>query len=119
MSLKDYIFQKENSIIKQSTSIKDSKVFNFNYIPEEPMMREEVKPIVDAILRYKYTDIPNNVLIYGPRGTGKTVLLQYLINLCGEKYDLPMLYVNCRHFNTSYKILAEVLRKNPRGSSLN
>lgn len=119
MSLNDYFSQKAHRIVKQSTSIKDSKVFNFNYIPEEPMMREEVKPVIDAILRYKYTDIPNNVLIYGPRGTGKSVLLQYIINLCSEKYDLPMLYVNCRHFNTSFKILAETLKKNPRGSSLN
>jgi len=98
--------------------IKNHRVFDFNYIPEKPLMREEVKPIVDALLRYKKTGIPNNLLIVGSRGSGKTLIVKYLMNLPRMKNNLMFEYANCRNHNTSFKILAQLLGAKPRGCSL-
>jgi Cdc6-like AAA superfamily ATPase len=81
-------------------------------------MREELKPVIDAILRYQHTGIANNVLILGSRGCGKSVLAKYLMNLLGKQGGLNFAYANCRQYNTSFKILAYLLGIRPRGVSL-
>jgi len=60
-----YLEEKRRLFKKSSSKIKNNKVFDFNYIPPKPFMREEVKPVIDALLRYQQTGIANNVLILG------------------------------------------------------
>ena len=50
MDIEDYLQQKEERLQKSGKRIKDYRVFDFNYMPEKPLMRDEVKPIADAIL---------------------------------------------------------------------
>ncbi|MFW6106950.1 MAG: Cdc6/Cdc18 family protein, partial [bacterium] len=97
--------------------IKQLRVFDFNYIPERPLMRPEVKPVTDALLRYAATGIPNHLLLFGSRGCGKTLMVKYLANLLADQ-GLRFCYVNCRQHNTSFKILAHLLGVRPRGHSL-
>jgi cell division control protein 6 len=80
-------------------------------------MREEIKPIADAFLRYQKTGIANHLLIFGSRGSGKTLTVKYLAGLLRES-GLDSVYVNCRSHNTSFKILASLLGVKPRGCSL-
>jgi archaeal cell division control protein 6 len=117
MEIEEYLHEKAKRLEKASRFIKDYRVFDFNYIPPQPLMREEVKPVADAILRYHRTGIPNNLLIVGSRGSGKTLLVRYLAQRL--KSGLRFLYVNCRHHNTSFKMLAEILAVKPRGYGLN
>ena len=98
--------------------IRDFRVFDFNYIPPKPLMRQEVKPIIDSILRYEKTTIPNNIAIVGSRGSGKTLTIKYLQKVFEEKPGLKILYANCRQLNTSFKIMAGLLNLKPRGYSL-
>lgn len=65
MDLQRYIEKKQKHLSKSSNQIKDFAVFDFNYIPEKPLMREEAKPVIDALLRYQQTGIANNMLILG------------------------------------------------------
>jgi Cdc6-like AAA superfamily ATPase len=81
-------------------------------------MREEVKPVIDALLRYQQTGIANNVLILGSRGSGKSVLARYLMNLMARQGPLVFAYANCRRHNTSVKVLAALFSLRPRGCSL-
>jgi Cdc6-like AAA superfamily ATPase len=118
MDIQDYLASKQKSIEKSKSRIRNLRVFDFNYIPDKPLMREEIKPVIDAILRYRQTGIANNVLILGSRGCGKSVLAKYLIKLLKERQDLNFAYANCRQYNTSFKILAYLLGLRPRGSSL-
>ena len=118
MEIEEYLSQKERRLEKGIKRIKDHSVFDFNFIPEKPLMREEVKPIVDALLRYQKTGIPNNFLVVGSRGSGKTLVLRYLMNLLGMKNNMRFVYANCRSHNTSFKILAHLLGAKPRGCSL-
>jgi Cdc6-like AAA superfamily ATPase len=118
MDIEQYVSQRQHSLNKGNSRISDFKVFDFNYVPDKPLMRQEVKPVIDALLRYKQTGIANNVLILGSRGSGKSVLAKYLMKLLCQKGQLDFAYANCRQHNTSFKILASLLGLRPRGCSL-
>lgn len=117
MDIQDYVAQRELELRQAAGNIRNFRVFDFNYIPEKPLMREEVKPIADALLRYAKTGIANHLLIFGSRGSGKTLTVKYLARLLKES-GLRSLYINCRSHNTSFKILAECLGLKPRGRAL-
>lgn len=117
MDIQEYIARREHELSRVTRSIRNFKVFDFNYIPDKPLMREEVKPIADALLRYQTTGIANHLLVFGSRGSGKTLTVKYLTQMLGQS-GLSGIYVNCRNHNTSFKILANVLGVKPRGCSL-
>jgi len=119
MEIEQYILKRENSIEKLNSRIKKFEVFDFNFIPSRPLMREEIKPMVDSFLRYDKTNIPNNLVIVGSKGTGKTLTIRYLKNYFEVKSSLKILYANCRQLNTSFKIIAGLLNIKPRGLCLN
>ena len=106
MRIQDYFQESQKRISKNTRVIKDFKVFDFNYIPESPLMREEVKSIVDSLLKYEKTNVPNNLVIYGARALGKTLTIKYLKKVLEDQANLKVLYANCRLHNTSSKILA-------------
>jgi Cdc6-like AAA superfamily ATPase len=116
MDIESYLQQKQSNLEKSSQRITDYHVFDFNYIPDKPLMRNEVKPVIDALLRYQQSGIANNVLILGSKGSGKSLLAKYLMQLLDKQ--LSFAYANCRQHNTSYKILAHLLDCIPRGCSL-
>ena len=116
MDIQEYLLDKEKRIEKSTRQIRDLRVFDFNYIPDQPLMREEMKPIIDALLRYEKTGIANHILIVGSRGCGKTLSVRYLEKLF-QRRGLRLLYSNCRTHNTSYKILAHLLEVRARGVS--
>jgi len=119
MDIEQYLKGREERVETESKKIRDFLVFDtFNYIPEKPLMREEVGPLIDAILRYKKTFIPNNICILGSSGCGKTSILKFLQKLFEKEYDLSFKYVNVRSYNTSFKILAYLLDMQARGLSL-
>ena len=118
MDIEQYVSERQKYLDKSKGQIHDFEVFDFNYIPQKPLMREEVKPVIDALLRYQQTGIANNVLILGSRGCGKSVLAKYLMKVLSQKGQLNFAYANCRQHNTSFKILASLLGLRPRGCSL-
>jgi cell division control protein 6 len=119
MDIGEYIRQKSNRLDTGGRKIKDYRVFDFNYIPDKPLVREEIKPVADAVLRYAKTGIPNHLLIIGTRGCGKTLLVKSLVKALEAIDGAPRFhYVNCRHHNSSFKILAEILQVRPRGYAL-
>jgi len=118
MDIEQYLSHRQKRFDKSKDQIRNFEVFDFNYIPEKPLMREEVKPVIDALLRYQQTGIANNVLILGARGSGKSVLAKYLMKILSQQGQIDFAYANCRQHNTSFKILASLLGVRPRGCSL-
>ena len=55
MDIEQYLSQRQKRFDKSKNQISNFQVFDFNYIPEKPLMREEVKPVIDALLRYQQT----------------------------------------------------------------
>lgn len=118
MDIEQYLSQRQGILEKSKDHIKNFEVFDFNYVPEKPLMREEAKPVIDALIRYQQTGIANNVLVLGSRGSGKSVIARYLMKTLAKQQGLDFAYVNCRQHNTSFKILAHLLGVRPRGCSL-
>lgn len=118
MDIEEYLSERQGRLDKSKDRIQNFDVFDFNYIPDKPLMREEVKPVIDALLRYRQTGIANNVLILGSRGSGKSVLAKYLMKVLFQQGQINFAYANCRQHNTSFKILASLLGLRPRGCSL-
>jgi len=118
MDIEKYLSERQERLDKSKDRIQNFDVFDFNYIPDKPLMREEVKPVIDALLRYQQTGIANNVLILGSRGSGKSVCAKYLMKILSQQGQMNFVYANCRKHNTSFKILAFLLGLKPRGCSL-
>jgi len=118
MDIEQYVSERQKHLDKSKGQIRNFEVFDFNYIPQKPLMREEVKPVIDSLIRYQQTGIANNVLILGSRGCGKSVLAKYLMKVLSQEGQLDFAYANCRQHNTSFKILASLLGLRPRGCSL-
>jgi len=71
MEIHEYLRQKEKRLSKGMSRVRDFRVFDFNYIPEKPLMRQEFKPVIDRLLRSQKTGIANHLLIFGSWGSGK------------------------------------------------
>jgi len=109
MDIASYLENKRDHFGQTSSKVKDFSVFDYNYIPEKPVERAEVKEIVKQMVRFEMTGIPAHMSIVGSRGSGKTLMLKYLQHMVSRKTELDVLYVNCRHHNTSFKIFAHLL----------
>ena len=118
MEVQDYLAAQRKKLSRQSQRIRDFQVFDFNYIPAKPLMRQEAKGIIDAVLRFQQTSLAGHLLILGARGCGKSLLARYLMQLLAQEERLHFAYVNCRYHNTSYKILAHLLGIQARGYTL-
>ena len=118
MDIASYLQQRKDNVGKESRQVKDFSVFDFNYIPEQPLMREECKELINEIVDFEISGIPNHLAIIGSRGSGKTLTVKYLQGVIEAQTALKVLYANCRHHNTSFKILAHLLSVQARGASL-
>lgn len=118
MDLKKYLAQRRDTFVQQARDVIDFSIFDFNHVPEKPLVRAEAKLIVDAFVRYEETGIPANLVIFGARGSGKTLTVKYLDRLFTDDSTLKILYANVRYYSTSFKILAHLLRVSARGTSL-
>ena len=47
-----YLRRENDRFGKKSERVKEFSVFNFNYIPSEPLMRDEIKGLLEAIVRF-------------------------------------------------------------------
>ena len=118
MDIATYLQQQKDELGKETRRARDFSVFDFNYIPEQPVMREECKELIDEMLRFELTGLANHQAVVGSRGSGKTLMVKYLQQVMPGQTGLDILYANCRHHNTSFKILAHLLGSQTSGASL-
>jgi cell division control protein 6 len=119
MDIAAYLEGQKRQFGKESRLVKDFSVFDFHYIPDQPLVREECKELIDEMLRFDLSGIPNHYAVIGSRGSGKTLLLKYLGHVLPGHTGLEILHVNCRHHNTTFKILAHLLgEERTAGASL-
>jgi len=119
MDIASYLKKKRECLGQSSANVKNFAVFDYNYIPDEPVQREEVKEIIKHMVRFEKTNVPTHMSIVGSRGSGKMMMLKYLQKIISHETELDVLYVNCRHHNTSFKIFAHLLdQEKIAGSSL-
>ena len=118
MDVREHFRRRMQNIGRSAELVKNFSVFDFDYVPPEPLMREEAVELIDEMLRFKVTGIPTHHFIIGSRGCGKTMTMKFLGGTLAVETGIPVHYANCRQHNTSYKILAHLLGVQPRGVSL-
>jgi cell division control protein 6 len=118
MNIKPFVCQQREKRCSKSNLVKNFSVFDFNYIPAEPLMREECKHLINEMLRFEMSGIPTHQAVIGSKGSGKTLTLKYLQKVMNEETELKVIYANCREHNTSFKIFAYLLGVQARGVSL-
>lgn len=118
MDVAAYLRRQKKHLKEEARFVRDFSVFSFDYIPEEPLMRDEAARLIDDMLRFELSGIPTNYAVIGSRGSGKTLTLKYLQRVVPQQAALDVVYANCREHNTSFKILAHLLGVQARGVSL-
>ena len=100
-------------------NIKDPSVFNLSYVPDEIYIRKELETIADDLAEYVLTEIPNNLIVYGNKGSGKTTSILNLLNAFKEDNKLDYIYLNALDNPTSYKLFQAIAGKTGKGYALN
>jgi cell division control protein 6 len=118
MDIGAYLAKQKQRIGQQTANVKAFDVFDFNYVPEQPLIREECKSIIDATLQFEAAGLGRHHAVIGARGCGKTLTMKYLQRVLPGQTQLQCFYANCRHHNTSYRLLGHMLEEPFAGASL-
>jgi archaeal cell division control protein 6 len=118
MDIAAYLRQQKEHLVAETRQVRDFSVFDFDHIPDQPLMRDEAKQLINDLLRFEISGIPTHYAIIGSRGSGKTLTLKYLQQTVPAQVPLEILYANCREHNTSFKVLAHLLGVSARGTGL-
>ncbi len=79
-------------------------------IPEHIASRdEEINRISNAVRPIVRGDTPEDLLVYGPTGVGKTTCVKHVFNKLEEETRAKAVYINCWQYNTRPSLLTELL----------
>jgi cell division control protein 6 len=117
--MKDNILQKSmKDIIEDemlsSSVIKNMNTLDFDYVPEELIHREEQLRFLAQMFKPTLSFIPQNVIINGSVGTGKTAIAKKfcksLVNIARKKGKIiEYVHINCRKRSTDAMVLLGIL----------
>lgn len=98
------------SILAEKSVFYNRDALSPHFLPERILHREkEIEKIMRAMTPVFYNKKPKNVFLYGKTGTGKTSSIKYVAK---QFTQIPsngaIVYINCRLYNTKYKILQKV-----------
>ena len=100
---------------KTSNIIKDSSVFDYDYIPRNLVNRDGQMHQLESLFRpLVESNRPCNAFLLGSVGTGKTVTAKRFCNdmkdyCSGKGMKLDVLYVNCRSNNSESAVLIDLI----------
>lgn len=69
----------------------------------------EVERIADAIRPLARRRQPENLLVYGPAGVGKTTCVKHVFDRLEDETSAEAVYINCWQYNTRPSFLTELL----------
>jgi len=81
-----------------------------NYEPDEPVGREtEIQRIADAVRPLTRRKSPENLLVYGPAGVGKTTCVKHVFDRLEDEAGAKSVYINAWQYNSRSSLLTELL----------
>ncbi len=95
---------------KEHSIFKDERFLYPEFVPERlPHRDAEIDSLVFALKPVTEKKKPQNSIVLGKSGTGKTVVVKYVLKELEEFSDSARsLYLNCFEFNTRHGILTEI-----------
>jgi len=96
--------------ISESGLFKDEKFLYPDFVPERlPFRDTQIDEMAHALKPVLKGGRPQNLFVFGPSGTGKTVTVKYVLRELEEFSDRAKgLYLNCFEFNTRQAILNQI-----------
>ena len=103
-----------DKILSEKSIFRDLSVLSPHYVPKELPFRSqqlhEIRALISPALRGQK---PRNLIIYGKTGTGKTCTTKKVMDefTASAKDKVASIhYVNCRIYNSRYRILQKILK---------
>ncbi len=95
------------------TLFKNEYALDYSFLPKAVPFRESQQRFLASCIKPLLSEHNGrNVLVHGPPGVGKTAALKHLVRELDESDEfsekLSMIYVNCWHKNTTYKVVLEL-----------
>jgi len=92
---------------------KDIAALSPHYVPAELPYREpQINEIERLLAPVKENKKPRNIFIYGKTGTGKTCSVKRVMEgFCATPSNVFMRYLNCRIYNSRYRVLQKLLKE--------
>jgi cell division control protein 6 len=102
-----------DQILSRQSIFRDQAVLSPHFVPRVLPFRDllisEIMTAVSPALKGKK---PRNLILYGATGTGKTVSMKRVMeDFQAQKDGIPMFYLNCRVYNSRYRIFQKVLKE--------
>lgn len=103
---------------------KNKRVFSKDYIPNSILHRDDqIKQIADGLRYILDGQRPTDQIIYGKRGTGKTLVARHVIDeLIKIMPNVRVFYVSLKHARTEFlaldMIIEKIIGKNLSGKSI-
>ena len=106
--------------LQQDSLFSDKNILLSSYVPEEILYREEqLQEVANILAPALRVEKPSNLFIYGKTGTGKTLLIRYIVSSLkntSEKKNVTLktIYLNCklkRVADTEYRLLAQLIKE--------
>ena len=117
--LKTLSMEKMKQSEKKALNVKNAEIFDLNYTPTKIYVRDELEEVAEQIGDYLSMNVQNHILVYGSKGSGKTVSILSLIKSFKElNRDMKSFYISVREFSTSYKIYQKMSGIMKRGLSI-
>jgi len=90
--------------------LRSEQYLDTSYQPENPVGREsEIERIAEAVKPLTHRRSPENLLVYGPAGVGKTTCVRYVFDRLEEETSSKAVYINAWQYNTRPSLLTELL----------
>jgi cell division control protein 6 len=103
-----------DDLLKHNESLfRNEYALDYSFLPKAIPYRETQQRFLASCIKPLLNDhTGRNVMIHGPPGVGKTAALKHLIRELDESDELVeklyIVYVNCWHKNTTYKVVLEL-----------
>ena len=94
----------------ESSILRNESVLSSTHTPNSIVGREnEVDEIVEVLRPLTKNKEVENLLLYGPPGSGKSTCMEYVLKHLGEETRIKPVRINCWKYNTRSSFLAELL----------
>nr|WP_248898069.1 AAA family ATPase [Haloplanus sp. XH21] len=101
------MFNKSNS---SKGVLRSENYLTSTYHPDQPVGRDvEVQRIAEAVKPLARRKKPDNLLIHGPAGVGKTTCVKHVFNRLEKETSARSVYINCWQYNTRSSLLTQLL----------
>ena len=121
MALKDpYAFfdSKVKQRAKETSNIKNAQLFDMDFKSNRILIRKELDKVTNDLVDYVNLNLPRHIIIYGSKGSGKTLSALIMAKALKESKSVPYYYINVRENPTSIKIYRYLTRISSRGHDI-